>query len=804
MNDDAIVRALYLAPTYWGVSVVPPPALCNAQPGPPDGKPSVRAGGCVRVLRVTDSRPADATTTMPSMAHAQESHIELGIQGMHCAGCVANVQRSLRAVPGVRSADVNLATGRATVELADPAAPFESARLIQAVRQAGYEAEPIAPDAAPAVAAADTVHLRRRRLELLAATLIASPLLLAHLVHAIPALPAWLSALNHSLMHTPSGWLLQGAITVLVFALAGREMLRGAWRGVRSRVANMDVLVALGALVAFGSGVVGILLARANWILFDAAALIILFVAIGKHLEAGARGRATSALRGLAERIPRDALRIVGPRVETVPIAQVQPGDLLRVPAHALIPVDGTVVDGQGTVDESMLTGESLPVARRAGDQVFGGTRCVEGLLDMRATARGSESAAARIARLVEQAQSTKPPWQRLADRVAGIFVPVILGVAVLTGAGWLVFADASFAVERAIAVLVVACPCALGLAIPTAVVVGTTRAAERGILVRDAAALEVAGSVREIVLDKTGTLTRGVPSVTQIRSADGSPEAEILRAAGALEQMSEHPLARAIVLAAARRGLDLPQPTGYSSMAGRGVRGEVEGVTVLVGSADWLAANRVEMPATSEWGPAEDPAVLTVWVARDQRLRGRIELSDTLHPDSPAAIAELHRLGVRARILSGDQPAAVARIAQELGIDAWEARLTPAEKLQRVQDLAARGARVAMVGDGINDAPALAAADVGMAIGTGADVARAAAPICLMYHSPRLIGETVRISRASARVMKQNLGWALVYNVVMLPLAVFTPLPPAWATAAMMLSSLSVVGNSLRLRSIL
>jgi len=398
----------------------------------------------------------------------------------------------------------------------------------------------------------------------------------------------------------------------------------------------------------------------------------------------------------------------------------------------------------------------------------------------------------------------SKPRWQRFADRVAAVFVPAILLLALATFLGWkwLGGVETFVALQRTIAVLVVACPCAMGLAIPTAVLVGTTRAAQLGILVRDANALEAAGQVREVLLDKTGTLTLGQPSLQRIELLDDASEIDVLTAAGALERLSEHPLARAIVVAAEQRGLPTPALSDLSLQPGAGVAGNVDGTRVVIGNAGWLADCGIDpVPHQSRADALAAGGGSVVWVAMAGRVAALLEVAAPIHSESRAAVAALHDLGIRVRILSGDQRGAVERVARSLGIDDFEAELTPADKLARVQDLAARQRHVAMVGDGINDAPALAAAQVGIAIGTGADVAREAADICLIGHSPRLIAEAVRISRAGARIMKQNLFWAAAYNVVMLPVAAFAPLPPALATAAMMLSSLTVVTNSLRLR---
>lgn len=711
---------------------------------------------------------------------------------MHCAGCAAAVEKALGRVAGVAEVSVNFATARASLRLSEEGAPGAIGALISAVRHAGYDAVPASADAPRfATDPQRAAVVRRQALRLVGAALLAVPVLAGHVLPAPGGVPS-------------APWPVQAVLTSVVCALAAGPMMAGAVRALAARQANMDLLVTLGAALAFASGVVGGVWHAHELMLFDAAVMIVLFVALGKHIESRARSRASAAVEALVTRIPRTAVRVTGEVLETVAIEHVQRGDRLRVVAHTLVPVDGEITSGHATLDEAMLTGEALPVERGVGDRVYGGTRVSEGALEIRATATGATSAAAWIARLVLEAQAKKPPWQRFADRVAARFVPAVIVLASLTFVGWAVFAraDLAWTLQRTIAVLVIACPCALGLAIPTAVMVGTARAAERGILVRDATALEAAGQVRTVLLDKTGTLSLGRPAIERMLALGGANEAEVLRAAAGLEQLSTHPFANAIVAAARQRGLTLGAADSVETRPGGGMRGKLGDVVVVAGSETWLAENGIDIAphrAAAEAWAAEGLGV--VWVAVGGRAVGILGLSDPLRPESAAAIRALRELGVRARILSGDRRAAVARVAAQLGVDEYEAELTPAQKLARVRALVEERHAVAMVGDGINDAPALAAATVGIAIGTGADVAREAADICLVGHSPCLIAEAVRISRRSARIMKQNLFWALAYNVVMLPAAMLTPIPPALATAAMMCSSISVVANALRLR---
>jgi Cu+-exporting ATPase len=682
---------------------------------------------------------------------------------------------------------VNLATEHATVWTDGASAPPAAGVLIAAVQAAGYQAEIARHDlSATARAEQRSTELRRQRLRLFVAAVLGVPVLADHMVLS-GVLP----------------WPVAAALTAAVLVVGGGPMISGALRALVRRTANMDLLVSLGALVALASSLAGALTHTHALMLFESAVMIVLFVGLGKYLEARARGQSSAALEALLTRLPRTALRLVNGTTEAISIDAVRVGDRLRVAAQTLVPVDGQISAGRGTLNEAILTGESLPVERGEGDTVFGGTVLVDGLLEVQASATGSASAAARIAQLVEEAQATKPPWQLFADRVASVFVPAVLVLAAATFLGWklLAGADNSWALQRMIAVLVVACPCALGLAIPTAVLVSTTRAAARGILVRDAAALEAAGQIREVVFDKTGTLTAGQPALTRIVICDARSESEVLRAAAALEQLSAHPLARAVVTAARTRGLDLPQPVDLHVVPGGGISGTVDGARLVIGSANWLRENGADAANATAAGDALAAEGLSVvCVAFDGRIAALMGFSDPLHSESVAALAALRRLDIRVRLLSGDRLAAVRSIAEQLGIEEYEAQLSPEQKLTRIRELVAAGHRVAMVGDGINDAPALAAAGVGIALGTGADVAREAAAICLVGHNPRLVAEAIRIARAGARTMKQNLFWALVYNLVMLPVAIFAPLPPGLATAAMMGSSLSVVGNSLRL----
>lgn len=732
---------------------------------------------------------------------------------MHCGGCVGTVEQALRQCPAVATASVNLTTELARVELcSDPRATVGEheaeaiERIAAAVRDAGFEALPVGGrrDSGNDRRAERQATLTRERRKLQIAAIVGLPLALAHLLpHEWLMVAGW---------HTLGGWLVQAALAALVVALAGATMLQ---RGLQSAVrlhGNMDALVALAVTASLATGLAGIALRQNGLLMFDAAALIVLFVGLGRVLEAGAQRAALSAFESLADRIPRRAVRVRDGESAEIDVDHVLPGDELLVAAPATVPVDADIVRGKLTLDESLLTGESLPVSRGVGEPLPGGALAVEGTAVVRATARGEQSAAARIAAMVESAQAGKTPWQRLADRVAGVFVPAVVALSLATFLGWWLVAGATAveALTRAIAVLVVACPCAMGLAIPTAVVVASAAAAQRGILVRDGATFEAAASVDTVIFDKTGTLTRGVPAVTDIVAIGVATEAEVLRLAASAEQGSQHPLGRAIVAAARSRGPSSGETVRVENRAGDGVVADVriDGVqrTVVVGRREFVESSA---KCSFARGGAEADAdgaqqrLGEVWVAVDRVALGCIRLADELHSDARAAIDDLRALGVSAQLLSGDRRAVAERVAREIGIDDVRAEMSPAEKLAAIEASLRGGSRVAMVGDGINDGPALAAATVGIAIGTGAQLAVESAGVCLVAHNPRLVAVAIRVSRATVSVMRQNLAWAFGYNAALLPVAALTHLPPAWAAAAMMLSSFSVVANSLRLRGL-
>jgi P-type Cu+ transporter len=719
--------------------------------------------------------------------------VDLRVDGMTCATCVGRVERALTAVPGVLEVAVNLASGRAHVlRLAGSAS---AAALAAAARRAGYEAEEQRDDAAPAP--------RRRHDEgwkVALAALLSAPLVL-------PMAAALLG--EHWMLPAAVQWLLA---TPVQFWL-GARFYRAGWKALRAGSGNMDLLVALGTSAAYGLSLV--LWWRAGdavpHLYFESAAVVVTLVMFGKWLEARAKRQTLAALDALRALRPDTArVRRDGAEVE-VPLATLRVGDDVVVRPGERVPSDGVIVEGRSHLDESLLTGESLPQAREPGQSVTGGAVNGEGRLVLRTTAVGAETQLARIVRLVESAQAKKAPIQRQVDRVSAVFVPFVVAIALLALLGWGgLRGDWAAATIHAVSVLVIACPCALGLATPATLMVGTGLAARRGILVRDPEALELMRAVKVVAFDKTGTLTEGRPRLVDAASLiDGTDADAMLRLAAALQTGSEHPLARAAV-AAATAGGSLPVATDVHAVAGRGVEGTVAGMRLQLGSTRWMQELGCE-PAVAA---AARAAVLSAegrsvsWMARSEVgaapvLIGLLAFGDAPRPGAAAAVAALHALGVRTVLVSGDNPGAAQATARELGIDEVHAEVLPADKAAVVAALREglpAGAKVAMVGDGINDAPALAAADVGLAM-PGTDLAMQAAGMTLLRADPALVVEALKLSRAVTTKLRQNLFWAFVYNAVGLPLAAIGMLSPVLAGGAMALSSVSVIGNALLLR---
>ena len=735
---------------------------------------------------------------------ADRQHIRLSISGMSCAGCVATVEDALRAVPGVGAANVNFAEH--TADVTGAVAPQT---LLDAVKSAGYEAAELrgAEDEADK-AAAETLHYRRLLRKTVAAALVGIPLFVAGLIGVLPA------------MATPGGrwfWVAAGVMTALVMVYAGGHFFVGAWKALKAHNANMDTLIAVGTGSAWlYSMTVAILPERvpslAQHAYFEAAAVIIALINLGQALEMRARGRTSEAIRRLIGLQPKTARVIRDGLERDVPIAEVGLDETLRVRPGERLPVDGVVIEGRSNVDESMLSGEALPVEKGAGDQVVGGTINVSGSFLYQATRIGSDTVLAQIIEMVRKAQSAKPAIGRLADRVAAVFVPSVMIVAVLTFLAWYNLGPepvVSFAIVTTMTVLIIACPCALGLATPISIMVGVGKAAEYGILIRGGDALQQAGKLTAVILDKTGTVTEGRPTVTRLIPVQGWDEHALLRMAASVEAGSEHPLAAAVTEAARSRQIAAGPSSAFEAVTGRGVQASVEGKNVLFGNRSWMEDNHV--PLGDLQGQAESlarEAQTPMYLAVDGEPAGLVVVADPVKDDSPQAIQRLRALGLKVVMISGDHRATAEAVARQVGVDEVIAEVLPQDKAKAVAALQARGEIVAMVGDGINDAPALAQADVGYAIGTGTDVAIESADVTLMRGSLHGVADAIAISRATLRNIKQNLFGAFIYNVLGIPVAAGALYPvfgvllnPMIAGAAMAMSSVTVVSNANRLR---
>ncbi|MEM1117040.1 MAG: heavy metal translocating P-type ATPase [Bacteroidota bacterium] len=733
--------------------------------------------------------------------------VTLRVGGMECASCSARVERVLARVDGVEAVGVNLATERATVT----APGVEVARLTEAVRKAGFEASAEAasgsvPDQADALAA------QRRRLGW--AVGLTLPIWLLDMVPmAVPPLHAWL----HATVGTEAvRWALFALGTAVQFG-PGRHFIRTGWAALRAGAPSMDTLVLLGTGAAYGYSVVatflpGILPPGADHVYYEAAATIITLILAGRYMETVAKGRAGSAIRALLDLQPPTALVLRDGEAVEVALGAVQVGDRVLVRPGARIPVDGTVVQGRSFVDASAMTGEPIPVETEAGDAVAAGTVNGTGALTVEASAVGTETALARIVRMVEDAQGSKPPIQDLADRVVRVFVPVVLVVAAVTFAVWMLVGPEprlTFALVASVSVLIIACPCAMGIATPISVLVGTGRAASAGAFVREGAGLQALAEADTVVFDKTGTLTVGRPVVTDVVRLGDISEADVAGLAAAVERSSEHPIARAIVEHA---GSDLPEATDVEAVPGYGVGGIVEGRRVEVGAARHLARLGVPIPeaATAQAAALASEGKTPVFVAVDGRLAALVAVADAVKPEAEAALDALRERGLRLALVTGDAEATARAVAARLGIETVRAEVLPGDKAAVVAALQAEGRRVAFVGDGINDAPALAQADAGLAMGTGTDVAIEAGDVVLVGGDVAAVGRAITLARATLRTIKQNLFWAFAYNVVLIPVAagVLYPalgllLSPMLAALAMVFSDLFVVGNALRLRQL-
>lgn len=766
-----------------------------------------------------------------------QAGIDLNVSEMSCASCVGRVERVLKAVPGVTGAQVNLATGRAQVT---GVAQLDA--LLAALDKAGYPAQPVDADAVTRVE--DELDERRaaeqRRLQqdFVWAMLLAMPVFVLEMGgHLVPAL-------HHAVEATigrQNSWYLQWLLATLVLVLPGRRFYQKGWPALWRGAPDMNSLVAMGTAAAYGYSVVAtfapaVLPAGTVHVYYEAAVVIIALILLGRWLEARARGRTSAAIRRLARLAPRTALVQRDGTEQSVPLAEVRVGERVVVRPGERVPVDGEVLEGDSYVDESMITGEPMPVAKQPGAPVVGGTVNQNGAFVLRATAVGGQTVLAQIIRLVQQAQGAKLPIQALVDRVTMWFVPAVMAAAALTFVLWMVFGPTpalGLALVNAVAVLIIACPCAMGLATPTSIMVGIGRGAEMGVLFRKGEALQRLKDVRVVALDKTGTLTEGRPALTDLVLQPGFARAQVLAQVAALEARSEHPVARALVAAAeAEAGIgrgdadgagtavvaDVARAgeagrwgslSGFESVTGMGVRGQVDGVPVVVGADRLMAASGIDVgPLAAEAARLGDGGKTPLYVAVDGRLAAMLAVADPVKAGTPEAIVALHAQGLKVAMITGDNARTAQAIAGQLGIDAVVAEVLPAGKVDAVQRLQGEHGVLAYVGDGINDAPALAQADVGIAIGTGTDVAMEAADVVLMSGNLQGVPRAIALSGATLRNIRQNLFWAFAYNVVLIPLAAGALYPrwgvllsPMAAAGAMALSSVFVLGNALRLR---
>ena len=738
----------------------------------------------------------------------------LTVQGMSCASCVSRVEDALRAVDGVLSADVNLATDRATVRYVPGAA--QPADFTTAIRDTGYDVVDTSggEDRSDVEKKAREEEKRAMKGRFLWALVFGLPVFVLEMgfMH-VPALEAWITGQ----VSTQTLYYVLFALTSAVQFGPGLYFYKHGWPALRNGSPDMNTLVMIGTSAAYGYSVVAtflpsVLPTGTVHVYYEAAATIVMLILAGNYMEALAKGRASDAIRSLLDLQATTARVVRNGEDEEVDVRDVVPGDVIRVRPGEKVPVDGSVVDGSSYVDESMVTGEPDPVSKGEGDEVVGGTINKTGSFTFRATRVGEETVLSQIVEMVEEAQGSRPPIQSLADRVVTVFVPFVLATAAITFGIWMAFGPdpvLTYALVTAVSVLIIACPCAMGIATPISVMVGTGRAAELGVYVREGEALQALHTAGIVALDKTGTLTKGQPEVTDVLVQNGFDEADVLRWGAAVETQSEHPIGEALVARAQAQGLDLPDATDFDAIPGHGVQATVEGRTIAVGAERLM--DRLDVAFDGQQSIADelaDAAKTPIYVSVDGTLAAVIAVADPIKDSTPAALDALHTLGIEVAMITGDDERTALAIARELGIDRVQAEVLPEDKAAAIQAFQEGGQTVAFVGDGINDAPALAQADVGIAIGTGTDVAIESGDIVLMSGDLRGVPNAVSLSQATLRNIKQNLFWAFAYNVVLIPVAagVLYPtfgllLSPAFAALAMVFSDLFVIGNALRLR---
>jgi len=736
--------------------------------------------------------------------------VEIPVTGMTCANCAMTIERTLnKKVPGVVKASVNFATERAHVEYIPTISTIDD--MISAIERAGYGA--IRPDETiegeDAELAARKAEIKNQTRKFLVGALFTAPLFFLSMGRDFGLIGLWAHA-------AWVNWLFLALATPVQF-YTGWDYYTGGWKSLKNGSANMDVLVAMGSSVAYFYSLAVLLYSPiGEHVYFETSAVIITLIKLGKMLEARTKGRTGGAIRKLMGLRPKTATILEDGKEKEIPLSQVKVGDVVIVHPGESIPVDGVVLEGESTVDESMLTGEPIPVDKHPGAKLAGGTINGEGRLKFEANRVGKDTVLAQIIRLVQEAQGSKAPIQALADRVAAVFVPGVIGIAFLTFIlWWAIGGDFVPAMIRLVAVLVIACPCALGLATPTAIMAGTGKGAEKGMLFKNSEALEMATKLNTIVLDKTGTITMGKPSVVNVIVSDTliKNEEELLRLGASVERGSEHPLGKAIVKEAEKSGIDLFEPDAFKALMGSGVQAKINGQEVLVGKPNWFNEMGINFDdAKDQVRSLQDEGKTVMMVVVDKKLAGMIAVADTVKPESAEAIQELHEQNLKVVMLTGDNTQTARAIASEVNIDEIVAEVRPEEKSAKIKGLQDKGEKVGMVGDGINDAPALAQADVGLAIGTGTDVAIESGDVILVSGNLKGVAKAIQLSRATMRTVRQNLFWAFFYNVVLIPLAAgvlypfeFLPaflrqLHPILAALAMAMSSITVVSNSLLL----